>query len=50
LGHATVDQGEGKEPKELKNKAEVTSRYELKLIPPGTKLKSGNIVPEYDDK
>jgi hypothetical protein len=50
LGHATIDPGDGKEQKELENKADVTSRYDLKLVPPGTKLKSGAIVPEYDDK
>ena len=39
---------EGKKPKEIENKAVITSTYSIKLVPPGTKLKSGAIVPEYD--
>jgi hypothetical protein len=31
-------------------KVEVTSRYDVKLLPPGTRLQSGAVVPEYDDK
>ena len=50
LGKASVAQGEGKDPKDIENKADVTSRYDMKLVPPGTRLKSGAIVPEYDDK
>lgn len=34
--------------KPLETKIEVTSRFELKLLLPGTRLKSGAIVPGYD--
>ena len=39
---------DGKPAKELENKAEITSRYEVKLVPPGAKLTTGAVVPEYD--
>ena len=34
--------------KQQDDKAEITTHIELKLLSPGTKLKSGAVVPEYD--
>jgi hypothetical protein len=42
-----VAQGD-KPPKIEENKAEITSRFELKLLAPGTKLLSGAVIPPYD--
>jgi hypothetical protein len=38
----------GKPPKLDENKAEITSRFELKLLPPGTQLRTGTVIPPYD--
>ena len=48
-GHALIPQGNENKPKEEENKASITSRYEYKLLAPGTKLLSGAVVPEYDE-
>lgn len=50
FGHATIPTGNEGPPKEQENKASITSRYEFKLLPPGTKLNSGAVVPDYDAK
>jgi hypothetical protein len=47
---STTPGSNGEKPKQVENKAEITSRYDLKLLPPGTRLISGAVVPEYDDK
>ena len=39
---------EGKPAKLDENKAEISSHLELKLLPPGTKLRSGAVVPPYE--
>jgi hypothetical protein len=45
----TVAQTEdGKPPKKEESEARINSQYEIKLLPPGTQLKSGAVVPGYD--
>jgi hypothetical protein len=48
INAAMAPQGEGKEPKLDENKVDVSSNYTIKLVPPGTKLKTGAAVPEYE--
>ena len=43
-----VMQQEGKPAREDVSKAEITSSYDLKLLEPGTRLKSGAVVPKYE--
>jgi len=44
-----VPQGEDKPAKKVENEAQINSQYEIKLLPPGTQLKSGAVIPKYDD-
>jgi hypothetical protein len=43
-----VAKGATEEPKKDENQAEIQSHYEIKLLAPGTKLKSGAVIPDYD--
>jgi hypothetical protein len=49
FAHSTVTVGMDKPPKDEETKADVISRYEFKLLAPGTKLNSGAVVPDYDE-
>jgi hypothetical protein len=37
-----------KAPKQVENQAEISSHFELKLLAPGTRLRSGAVVPPYE--
>jgi len=45
---STVPQAPGKEAKRTENQAEIDAQYEIKLLPPGTRLKSDAVIPDYD--
>jgi hypothetical protein len=42
-------QGANQEPKKDESQADIQSHYEIRLLPPGTKLKSGAVIPDYDE-
>ena len=50
FAHATVAVGMDKPPKDEETKADLITRYEFKLLAPGTKLNSGAVVPDYDEQ
>ncbi len=45
---SAVPQPADKPAKVDESKAEIISRYQIKLLPPGTRLPAGAIIPEYD--
>ncbi|MCY3021575.1 MAG: hypothetical protein NTW87_21380 [Planctomycetota bacterium] len=48
FGRAVIPQPADKPAKEEENRAEITSRYQIKLLPPGTRLKNGKVIPPYE--
>src|SRR5262249_38098297 len=38
----------GKDPKKIENRAEIASKFTVRLLPPGTRLKTNAVVPDYD--
>lgn len=43
-----VSDGADKPPRFEENKAEIDSQFEIHLLQPGSRLKSGAVIPEYD--
>jgi len=48
FGSAVVQQPAGQEAKKQETRVDVSSRYAMKLVMPGTRLKTGAVVPDYD--
>ena len=48
FGKSKVLQGAGKAPKEVENQLDITSHYQIHLLPPGSKMKNGKTIPSYD--
>jgi hypothetical protein len=46
---AVTPQGADQEAKKDENQADIVSKFSMSLVPPGTKLKNGQTIPEYDD-
>jgi len=46
---AITPQGAGEDVKKEENQADIVSKFSMSLVPPGTKLKNGHTIPEYDD-
>lgn len=47
-GKSKVAQGADKPPKVVENQLEITSQYQIHLMPPGAKMKNGKAIPNYD--
>jgi hypothetical protein len=45
---AMVSQGLNQEPKKEENQADIQSQYDIRLLPSGSKLKNGAVIPDYD--
>jgi hypothetical protein len=43
-----VPQGLDKDPKKEESQAEINASFEIRLLPPGTRLKSDAVIPDYD--
>jgi len=48
LGTTVVPAPAGQEAKKQENHVDVTSRFSMKLVQPGARLKTGAVVPDYD--
>jgi len=49
-GSSMVQQGANKPAVQKEKRAEMVSKYRIRLLPPGTRLKNGKVIPEYDGK
>jgi hypothetical protein len=50
FGSALIPQPADKEAKREEKRADIASRYHIKLLLPGTRLRNGRVIPEYDGK
>lgn len=48
FGTTVLQAPAGQEAKKQENRVEVTSRFSIKLVQPGSRLKTGAVVPDYD--
>ena len=50
FGSSLIQQPAGKPAVQKEKRAEIVSKYQIKLLPPGTRLKNGKAIPDYDGK